>query len=709
MHKIPLSFCIFSALFLLLFPKPSIAEDKVLLNSPFTPSLQGWKESGKADFSFENHEGLPAARITVGEKTPLEYQQFQYDFSQDIRTGDSFQGEVDVRSSGLHDGAGVYIVLEFLDSSGQRAGIENGVPSLITGAKSWERLTIIGTAPEHTQIVRFALILQAHGAVWFANPKLTRLQRPKPWPKLGNSVRYIKVFPSRIVQSRFLGAGFDTFQHNYPATEEEMNQVLFKRWRELAPSFARMDLQTGWGHKELDNMARHILRMKQSGSVIYVTLWDPPIETNPQGMAAFAEHTADQLEYLIDTKGCTNIRYFCFTNELSLGKWGALVHDMPLYAQYQQALYDAFHKRGLKVGQLATDASPISYWSTIQWAVRHIDNTTSVYGGHHYFSEYAPDSSRFYPWFLQRLNWITSITNKTGKGFILGEFGCRQDGRTINGTLHDDCRYWNTPEEPYTGLQLAEAVIASLNAGVKALAYWTFTDFPFTPGQTYQNLWGVFQWRNGSYVPRDPYYAYGLMTRWFRGVSSVCAVKTEDPLLRVAAVKHKNGWSFAVVNRNHTPVSVHIQMNGLPLTAKFRRYLYNPGHLIQNRFGDLQPPSAVVSMRHGILIDAIGANCLVVYTSDYQSTPPASPEELAVGKVKGKAYLTWKEGPALYYRIYRGVSSAAATEEIGVTIVNHFTDTAPSPSELCYQVRTVDRWDNISRAAIVSLNRDNNH
>ena len=51
---------------------------------------------------------------------------------------------------------------------------------------------------------------------------------------------------------------------------------------------------------------------------------------------------------------------------------------------------------------LATDASPVSYWNSLQWAADNMDDITDVYGGHHYATRQPADDLEFYSWFLER-------------------------------------------------------------------------------------------------------------------------------------------------------------------------------------------------------------------------------------------------------------------------------------------------------------------
>ena len=48
--------------------------------------------------------------------------------------------------------------------------------------------------------------------------------------------------------------------------------------------------------------------------------------------------------------------------------------------------FTTWNTRDIKL--LAIDASPFTYWLTIEWAAENMDDITGVYGGHHYINGY---------------------------------------------------------------------------------------------------------------------------------------------------------------------------------------------------------------------------------------------------------------------------------------------------------------------------------
>ena len=520
----------------------------------------------------------------------------------------------------------------------------------------------------------------------------------------------INVETRNIIHPHFGGVGFHVSQHVHPTNEAHLNQVIYKRWRELNPSFARVC--NNWGRlnqAKLDTMAERLACMKSTGTEIYTATFSPKDTKEGAERVAYAKQVVDNLEYLVREKKFDNIKYYCMTNELSLGEWANLRKDLPKFKDYHQKLYEEFQARNLNIKLLATDASPIEFWNTIEWATQNMDDITGVYGGHHYINDYKLEDEEFYPWFLSKMKWGAGMAKSMRKNFILGEFGAKQDRGTINGVRNDACTYWDTHLEPMVGIQLSEAVIAALNGGIYALANWTFTDYPdSTRGRYYINKWGTFKWGvNEDYSTRAHYYAYGLLTKFFRGPASVFTVNSSDKLLRVAAVQHHRDKtiSIAIVNRRKANVPVIVKIAGEPLTAAFRKYVYDPRNVPFHPFGDLQEPRCTVSVKDGRFSDKVSAGTLTVYTTAYDDKAPGPVKGLTVENTpEGNHLLRWQantEPDLCYYRIYRSEETdflPGVQNQVGSTIATEFIDESIETEwEYKYKVLAVDQSGNASK------------
>jgi hypothetical protein len=510
----------------------------------------------------------------------------------------------------------------------------------------------------------------------------------------------IVVHTDQVVQPRFAGVGFHTSWH--PTTREHFEQVLGKRWRELSPRFARVTHSWAQGQpgvsdpKALEALARYLTFMKRdTATEVYLTTMGPGDAPAGPERDTYASTVVSDLEYLI-SNGATNVKYYCFTNELSLKEWADMRKDLPMFRDYQQRIYNELRRRNLDVKLLATDASPVVYWNTLEWAAENMDDITGVYGAHHYLETDDPADMNFYSWFLGRCSWAAELARKKGKNFILGEFGSRQYFDKKYGYRWDTCLHYGTPREPMAALQVAEAALAAINGGVYAMGYWTFTDYPEWSDEPYINQWGVFKWATNGSETRAPYYSYGLLTKFFGGPATVFRVEARDPKLRVAAMRHqdRDTWSIAVVNRNSGPVKLALRLEGAPLAADFRKYVYDPANVPKTEDGDLQEPAGKVVMRQGEFEDTVGPDQLALYTTRYDDVPPAPVKGLKVIPMEDARRVVWEansEPDLCYYRVFHN------RVRIGSTITTEFADTGPErlqPWE--YEVVAVDQSGNAS-------------
>ena len=519
------------------------------------------------------------------------------------------------------------------------------------------------------------------------------------------------VITATPVREGFGGVGFHTEMFLEVSTPDFFQQVLAKRWRELHPRFARQFHRWMPGHpgerdvQALDAMARQLVFMKEAaGTEIYITTGDLKDTRDEEEQREYARAVVDDLEYLLN-RGATNVKYYCCTNELSLHEWGDMHTDLPRYQTYQQSIHAEIERRGVPIKMLATDASPVEYWPSLEWAAQHMDDVTGIYGGHHYLNAHEPGNLDFYSWFKGRCAWAVELARAKGKDFILGEFGPAQYQELKYGIRWDTCKYFGTPLEGLAGLQLAEAALAAINAGVYAMSYWTFTDYPDEKGESWINQWGVFKWLTNDGVPRAPYYSFGLLTKFFRGPATVYQAKAQDEKLRVTAVQHDvdKTWSIAVINRDTRDVPVKIQLPAASPPAAFRKYLYDARQVPVTEDGDLQGPSAKLELRDGTLADTLGAGTLAVYTTAYRDTPPAVVRGLEVTRIHdtrvpglsaSASRLRWTpnaEPDLCYYRVYHhGV-------RVGSTIATEFIDAGPGNGRTeGYSIVAVDQSGNAS-------------
>ena len=541
--------------------------------------------------------------------------------------------------------------------------------------------------------------------VLFCLSSCSRLSRPDQ--KIRVSHAEIR---DNIVNANFGGVGFHVFDHVHHGSRWHYEQVFAKRWRELNPSFVRLNDDPDWNFKKLDTISQYLQVMKETGTEMYITSWNAEAIKKYHDEKDYVKHEVNNLEYLKNTKGFDKIRYYCMANELSLDSWASMVKNLDYFKRIQGLFYQEIQSRHLNISMLATDASPLEYWNTIQWASENMDDITGVYGGHHYINDYDLFDASFYRFFLEKMKWGSQLARMKDKKFIVGEFGAKQNSNMIDSVMHDACVYNNTPLENYLGIQVAEAIIAMINGGIYACGYWTFSDFPSSYNSHYINKWGIFRWEVDNFTTKPNYYCLGLLTKFFRGPSEAFETVSADSLIRLAAIRNlENGSvSVVVINRNEETRQVRITMKSPDNNKGFRKYLYDPEHVPFNYFGDLQDYAKKIYPRHGFLSDTIPPLSLAVYTTCYDDDPPGTVKGLKVERKeiggRQKAVLTWEpntEKDLCYYRIYRSEKSAVEItprRQIASTIAHEYIDqSVHDMPPYYYRIIAVDQSGNRSK------------
>lgn len=456
----------------------------------------------------------------------------------------------------------------------------------------------------------------------------------------------ITIRPDDILKSDFGGFGFQMDYYYWTkrnrvrgVDETNFANVISRRWKELMPGFARVgllvkDWEPTQGIKTWDSdgmiaLIKTLTLLKETNTEVYLTTWQNGDNipewlgsghtlTDPAMQQEFARTHVDLLEYLVRTKGFTNISCYCMANELQTADgWGVLESQMDVFKAYHQKLFDELQRRGLagQIKLLATDQSSSSGYSTIDWALSNMDAITGIYGGHHFTSS-APDTIDFYPEsILPQLKTYSGLAAGKGKNFIIGEFGSNYNGGT-----------WTCPARNYAGygLMLAEFALAGLNSGTYAMSNWCFFDFYYCEGCLMQ--WGAFSDVESGFKIFPHYYAYGLMTRYFRPRSTVVRSTSDSSLLRVAVVRRTESgqYTLAIVNRKTADESVTIE--GLPGRKTFDVYVYAASNPLA---ADGALPAAIrkVRMANQILSDTVPANSLTVYNEADEKAPDDSDQD----------------------------------------------------------------------------------
>lgn len=511
----------------------------------------------------------------------------------------------------------------------------------------------------------------------------------------------------------FGGAGF----HNNDATmyhiidDEHFNQYICKCYRETSPGFMRTFAGfSDWSREAMDEFADYYEKMqKWTDTPMYLTPGMGKNHFSDEAIRQYCEDVAERLDYLYNEKNVKHIRYYCFSNELSCSMWGALINNLPLFQKYHEELFSAFQKRNLPIGLLATDASEYKQWETVDYAIEHMACISEDFCVHIYERKHDIYDLDFYDFFGEKCREIVDKSIRCfGKRVILGEIGIQKNAGQLTfnkGVVIDTNRYFaDLHEQSFCGLMLTEMAFAAINAGVFALAYWSYVDHPdpyscaysssndeyarrwgegerffSTTADSKYNKWGFLKWddENGDYTARSHYWCIGLLTKFFKRNAKVLDIECTDPNLRICGIFNRNKTvTVGIVNRNKE--ATEISLDSSLFGSDIRVYEYDANNPPYNRFADLQTHTTVIQKDTPTY--TLKPESVTYFTTDYivkQQSVYAQNVAVSDGMIQWNAV---EDANHCYYRVFTSDEAEflpSAENQIASTVSTHLkTDQA---------------------------------
>lgn len=518
----------------------------------------------------------------------------------------------------------------------------------------------------------------------------------------------------------FGGMGF----HNSEATmtalmsDKVKNEIVLKSFREISPTFSRVFAgYADWSKEAMDAFADfYDLTYRKAGTTVYAVPGRMPYITEEDDARDYAEKVAKNLDYLIKIRKCTKIRYYCLTNELSVGNtYCFLGKNMELFKKYNEELFKAFRRHGLDVALVASDAANKENFHLTNWVAENMDEITHTYCNHLYSvdTELPPGDLKAYDDYVQAITPMVLLAHSKEKRFMLGEFGVRTIPNTNLYPMQNDSNFSadHLDKQGVFALAFAELAMAAINCGSLSTAYWTLFDYPNPVlrenGDSEEeksrydaarfsghgmeiryNKNGLIRWNDTDkdYRSYASLYALGYFSKFFKKNTWVLDTKWDDEFLRGCSVLGENGeTTIAVLNWNEKEKKTAISLD-FKLNKKARMYVFEADNVPFNDFNDLQPHSALVELE-GETEVLLPPKSLVFFTTDYEDRTPAKVK--GVRKVGDK--LRWKEtkeAEHVYYRVFKN------GKQIASTVANHHPI---DDKKAKYTVVSVDKYGNTGK------------
>ena len=523
----------------------------------------------------------------------------------------------------------------------------------------------------------------------------------------------------------FGGLGF----HNSEATMTALmndsfkNERVLKTFNEISPTFSRVFAgYSNWTKEAMDSFADfYDATFRKAGTLLYLVPGRMPHITDDFNMEEYCEKVAVNLEYLIKVRKCTKIRYYCVTNELSVGNtYAFLASDLPLLKKLHEYLYKAFRRHELDIGLLATDCSGTENFGQIDWARKNMDEVTECYCAHLY-SEYLPGDLGAYDYYINSFTPPVLTAHSAEKRFVLGEFGLAQVKRFEKYPMRNDVSVAvDNPEmEKLWAIAICEMAMAAINSGCFSAAFWTLFDYPDpfirengdTPEEKARydaarfsghgldvryNKHGIIRWSDieDDYSSRAALYSVGYMAKFFKKGSRVLECDWQDEFIRCCGVANEDGSvSVAIINWDDNEKKNILETEKC-INKPMRRYEYSADNVPFNKFNDLQPFADVVDMSGQRVEITLKPKSVTFLTTDYLDRTPSKIKNIVV-KNDTLCWDECKDSEHCYYRVF-----ASNKKDFEPTLENQIASTIATSlkvenKNLFYKVLSVDKFGNV--------------
>jgi len=441
----------------------------------------------------------------------------------------------------------------------------------------------------------------------------------------------IKIYKDEVISTNFIGNGVQWSAYPHADTEnsewgklmtDEKWEMNFHRLDYMQPKLMRVMDQANWrylvgfdskgqpildfGTPEVKAVEKILSYAQKNNMTVLFGEWGTPYKMHDTD-AGFSDKFSgandpkwincivEYLDYLINTQGYTCIKYYNLVNEPN-GDWASTKGDFNEWKEGVILLNEALKAKGLDlfVSVAGPDAvtrydNPNSTYTGAGWVeqtAKQIDDQVGIYEVHDYTEYDLVRSGGFEKYHGD----IANLMKSTNKQIIFGELGFSRNGQENQEKAANDpyaCEDSQFDIFKYSyGIDMADALIQSMNAGYAGAAAWALDDAMHTCGdlgnKNELKRWGM--WNSlGTELCNNPedenmrpwFYSWSLLCRYFPAGSSILKTDTTGiEGLRLTAGIFKEDVTVAIVNNSAQDNVISL---AIPSNKTFKKFLYTDG------------------------------------------------------------------------------------------------------------------------------------
>lgn len=432
-----------------------------------------------------------------------------------------------------------------------------------------------------------------------------------------------------IVCKSFIGFGAEWNPYYAAEVSDAQWSLVAKRMAWMRIPAVRMLMMTRWCYlgegrydwetPEMKILYRHLDICQKLGVSVFLADWGcergwvsaPGIAgiDDPKYAAAIGTY----LDYLVNQRGYTCLKYFILVNEPNNE-----ARSWEVWKQGVRNVAGVLAQRGLnkKVLQVGSDATFDVTWH--QRAVDQLPDVLGVYDMHIYALDKVVRAGELETLFQGMRDYANTRDPKgKDKPFIVGEAGMHDDAKHPHGNPHIN--------EHWYGMFMADYAVQAARAGCASVLAWQMDDTSHAGF-----FWGLWSASADGMKLRPWFFPWSLLSRYIPAGSTIYRPDAVSPAVRVLAARAPGkdgqaaGWTFCVVNRGDAPATVTLtapaEISSQPATAPsksvtFKRYLYSPEPLAIDADGFPKPTGEITADPARGLDTIVPANAVVVLTS----------------------------------------------------------------------------------------------
>lgn len=419
----------------------------------------------------------------------------------------------------------------------------------------------------------------------------------------------VRIEATTVVNDDYIGNGaeWDPYQLDYGEGRMQISeadwQKLYDRLDFMRPQLIRMMINTSSFLREgrfapeqqMEVMGPMLDYCQSRGVTVMFGDWGWSVIDTKQGSLheANMQHAAELLDYLVDTKGYTCIRYYNLINEPN-GDWAATNTSYPLWASAMECFHEQMRERGLqeKVTLVGPDVaiwdSKEAWW--VDSTATRLGDKVGLYDIHTYPSKSTVNTGAY-------SDIIRAYRDRVPAGMkmVMGEIGfkfveeadslyLRENGRRAAAAPHAATGDSQMFVYDYMyGTDMADALMQTVNEGFSGAVVWMMDDAMHShqaPDKLkvwgFWNILGEERFGAAEEEVRPWYYAWSLLTRYLPAGSVIGGtVVTGDSRVRAITAGKEGRRMIAVVNVDKETKRIRLISDDLPSSDGWRKYIYH--------------------------------------------------------------------------------------------------------------------------------------